>query len=426
MDAGRKDASQVSIMATMKAESHGAEVDEDSGTFNVGERGTYVRMRTLRDIDEPVSEEADYELLEKLGEGGMGIVYRARQCSMNREVAIKRIKPASQTAQSRAKFMVEAAVTGELAHPNIVPIHDLGSNKEGDLFYSMKVVTGDSWRDVIGKKALAENIETLMRVADAVAFAHARNIVHRDLKPENVMLGDFGEVLVMDWGLAGKLEPGKSLPAGGTPAYMAPEMAREFLSQVGQPTAEPLAPTGKGSDIYLMGAMLFEIVTGHPPHASDGIGSPREQAFQCLCNAAENKFVDHGGHAGELLTIAMQAMSDHPGDRFLSVGEFQDTLRVTSARPEYLVVNAGGKGPGRSQANPRLRDVGPSAVWFSGCPRAVGRKHEGRGGAARGRIGVCSNGLQEARLRSGYVAAGRQQSGAEEVAYEVVPWPPRP
>ncbi|MCA9017185.1 MAG: serine/threonine protein kinase, partial [Planctomycetaceae bacterium] len=146
---------------------------------------------------------AEYELLEVLGQGGMGVVYTARQTSIDRQVAVKMLK--SKTAQNRDqrhKFLAEAVVTGELDHPNIVPIYDVGSNNSGALFYSMKKVEGRPWLKTIRKNSLAENLNILMKVADAVAFAHSRSVVHRDLKPENVMLGEFGEVLVMDWGLA--------------------------------------------------------------------------------------------------------------------------------------------------------------------------------------------------------------------------------
>ena len=170
---------------------------------------------------------ADYEIVGRLGQGGMGVVLAARQASVNRSVALKKISPAHATdPESRLKFLTEAVVTGDLEHPNIVPIYDVGKDESGLLFYSMKHVKGTPWDQVITQRSITENLEILMKVADAVAFAHSRNVVHRDLKPENVMLGDYGEVLVMDWGLAIKLDSpaAKSAGLGGTPAYMAPEM----------------------------------------------------------------------------------------------------------------------------------------------------------------------------------------------------------
>ena len=144
-------------------------------------------------------------------------------------------------------------MTGDLEHPNIVPIYDLGEDDKGVLFYAMKRVKGRPWDKVVGEKSFDENLEIWMKVADAVAFAHSRGVVHRDLKPENVMLGDFGEVLLMDWGLAIVLDSPAAKKAGmaGTPAYMPPEMAMGPVTRVGTP-----------ADIYLMGAILYEILTG--------------------------------------------------------------------------------------------------------------------------------------------------------------------
>ena len=212
----------------------------------------------------PISpaEAPDYELLNVIGEGGMGVVYAARQSSIARTVALKMLKGADADLSQRDKFISEAVVTGELDHPNIVPIYDLGANDDGALFYSMKRVKGTPWHKVLRDKTLDENLNVLLRVADAVAFAHVNGVVHRDLKPENVMLGDFGEVLVMDWGLARVTSEFPNAAAvtqsdamGGTPAYMAPEMA-----------TGPLERITPASDIYLLGAILYEIITGKPPH----------------------------------------------------------------------------------------------------------------------------------------------------------------
>lgn len=303
------------------------------GTYNIEQLGTFIRTRHVKELDAPPSLDDDYELLEKLGEGGMGVVFRARQCSMNREVAIKRIKSGGGDSRSRDKFLVEAAVTGELAHPNIVPIHDLGTNPDGDLFYSMKVVSGESWKDVIRYryKPLDENVDILLRLCDAVAFAHSRGIVHQDLKPENTMLGDFGEVLAMDWGLAGHVDSDLPLPSGGSPSYMAPEMAQEFLREMGaRDWADgPEHKRGAHSDIYLLGAILFEIVTQHPPHGCSRKGKDRKtQIVECLRNAANNIILPLGDEDDELLAVARKAMSTDPVDRYHSVAEFQDALRA--------------------------------------------------------------------------------------------------
>ena len=162
-----------------------------------------IQSRVLRAVNAPGNLEADYELLSELGKGGMGIVHNARQASIGRTVALKKIKPEKAgEPEAQRTFHAEAVVTGDLEHPNIVPIYDMGEDDTGVLFYAMKRVKGRPWDKVIGEKSFDENLEIWMKVADAVAFAHSRGVVHRDLKPENVMLGDFGEVLLMDWGLA--------------------------------------------------------------------------------------------------------------------------------------------------------------------------------------------------------------------------------
>ena len=221
---------------------------------------------------------ADYDLIDLLGEGGMGVVYSARQASIDRTVAIKMLKQKTADEHQRRKFLSEAVITGDLDHPNIVPIYDLGTNQEGALFYSMKRVQGTPWDERIRHLSLTENLEILMKVADAVAFAHSRGVIHRDLKPENTMLGEFGEVLVMDWGLAlptADFSKSRNVTApvsmGGTPAYMAPEMA-----------LGPVERIGFHSDMYLLGAILYEIVTGQPPHVGKDVTT-------CLISASKNK-----------------------------------------------------------------------------------------------------------------------------------------
>jgi hypothetical protein len=130
-------------------------------------------------------ERPDYTLLDKIGEGGVGVVYEATQTSINRTVAVKMLRAHTAKDQdAREKFLTEAVVTGELDHPNIVPVYDLGADEQGAAFYSMKRVEGTPWSKVIGERGLQENLEILMKIADAVAFAHARGVVHRDLKPK--------------------------------------------------------------------------------------------------------------------------------------------------------------------------------------------------------------------------------------------------
>ncbi len=294
--------------------------------------------RGLAEPGKPASTDGvapDYELLSLLGQGGMGVVYSAKQSSIARTVAVKMLKPGDDksgsgsqgTSDQRDKFISEAVITGELEHPNIVPIYDLGANDEGALFYSMKRVKGTPWDEVIKEKSLSENIGILTRVADAVAFAHANGVVHRDLKPENVMLGDYGEVLVMDWGLARVTDVFPSANSvyqadslGGTPAYMSPEMARG-----------PVEAIDQRSDIYLLGAILYEVIGGQPPHTGKDV-------MACLQAAAKNR-IEEIDYEGELKTIALNAMQGDPDDRYQTVKEFQEAINVYLAHSESIILS---------------------------------------------------------------------------------------
>ncbi|WP_437223378.1 protein kinase domain-containing protein [Planctomicrobium sp. SH661] len=283
----------------------------------------------------------DYEILRVLGRGGMGVVYEARQASLDRTVAIKVIQTIAPSDRERYRstgrfgaaqklkreqFLSEAVVTGDLDHPNIVPIYDVAKTHEGDLFYSMKRVEGTPWDKVIDSKSLDDNLDILLKVMDAVAFAHSRGVVHRDIKPENVMLGEFGAVMLMDWGLAvptaefrklGTVRQVTSL--GGSPAYMAPELA------IG-----PISRIGRASDIYLLGAVLYQMISGHPPHSGKGVS-------QCLRAAVEN-IIDPvpAEKQGELYNIAMKSMAKQPSDRYQSVQEMQAAIRSYRSHTESI------------------------------------------------------------------------------------------
>lgn len=266
------------------------------------------------------AEAPDYELIEKIGEGAMGVVYAARQKAIGRVVAIKAIKEGNETSDdSRRKFFYEAQITGELDHPNIVPIHELGASQDGMLFYSMKLIGGTEWQKVIRTRSRDQNLETFMKVADAMAFAHAKGVIHRDLKPENTMLGTYGEVFVTDWGLAVNYRTDRSFNLGGTPAYMAPEMAGHRIDEI-----------GPGSDIYLLGAILFQIVTGLPPHRGQTV-------TQCLLSAFENEIIETS-ESDALLEIAYRAMEKQPRDRYPTVEAMQEAIRQYRRHAESIAL----------------------------------------------------------------------------------------
>ena len=221
------------------------------------------------------SESARIEILSTLGEGGMGIVHLGRQVTLGREVAVKTVRAEVLSEANTSRLLREAWITGALEHPNVVPVHDIALDETGQPRIVMKKIDGKPWSDLFWdertvkqrfkvKSLLNWNVRILMQVCDAIRFAHSRGILHRDIKPENVMIGEFGEVYVVDWGLAvSMVDDGTNrLPLAkdatdmaGTPCYMAPEMLGGHIANISERT-----------DVYLLGATLFELATGAPPH----------------------------------------------------------------------------------------------------------------------------------------------------------------
>lgn len=218
-------------------------------------------------LDQPDLSGTKYELLEEIGRGGMGAVYRARDAELNREVALKVLHQPEKSAGAAARMLREARILARLEHPSIVPVHDVGTLPDGRVFYVMKRVEG---RRLDQFRATAPGLTGLLRVfekiCEAVAFAHAQGIIHRDLKPENIMVGSFGEALVMDWGVAKVLVDGagassetpESAGGGtasgtviGTPGYMAPEQERGEVDHI-----------DARADVYALGAILTFLLEG--------------------------------------------------------------------------------------------------------------------------------------------------------------------
>jgi len=260
----------------------------------------------------------DLEIRTLLGEGGMGRVLLARQHSLDREVAVKLLKPTASPVDAQA-LCREAVVTGQLEHPNIVPVHALGHDDDQRPLMVMKRVEGTSWWEMLHDpdhaswqsigadpgRRLLWHLETLMQLCNAVAFAHSRGVIHRDIKPENVMIGDFGQVYLVDWGLAGS-PAATDMPLLGTPAYMAPEMLGGTVDQ--------------RTDVYLLGATLHEVLTGEPRHHG--------QTLQELARAIyRSDPVDYDVTVpAELASLANRATSRDPVHRPTSVLEFRRTI----------------------------------------------------------------------------------------------------
>ncbi len=310
-----------------------------------------------------------YDLRGEVGRGGMGVVERVWDPDLKRELARKRARDAAPTPsaetdagslQSLGRFLEEAQITGQLDHPGIVPVHELGIDDEGHAFFTMRLVRGDDLSVVF--RHVAEGTEdwtqtralsVLLKACEALSYAHAKGVVHRDVKPANVMVGRFGEVYVMDWGLARVLAgPGDDLrPASeaasavlsdrrssdadgssalatmdgdvvGTAAYMSPEQARGELENI-----------GPASDVYSMGAMLYELLAGAAPYSLDAGGTSRpggqlevwnrvrEGPPPPLSSVAPDQ-------PSELLAICEKAMARSIEARYEDVRELADDLRA--------------------------------------------------------------------------------------------------
>ncbi len=266
----------------------------------------------------------DYELLDKLGEGGMGVVYRARQRSADRIVALKVIRPeclASLSPDSRAetlqRFINEAQAAARLDHEHIVTVYDVGE-ADGQPFYSMRFVEGRSLGHILRDGPLENRRAAafLEPVARAVHYAHQRGILHRDLKPVNVMVDAAAHPFVADFGLAKLTESSSDMTRTGqvmgTPAYMSPEQAQD---------ASRCTPL---SDVYSLGATLYDLLTGRPPFRAATVVETLKQVIdqEPVAPRQLNPAIDR-----DLETITLKCLSKEPGRRYGSAGELADDLR---------------------------------------------------------------------------------------------------
>jgi serine/threonine-protein kinase len=199
---------------------------------------------------------AEFVQGELLGRGGMATVWSASQRALGREVAIKRASDAADGVAERL-LLREAAIAGQLEHPNIVPIHQLLVDARGPAVV-MKRISGKSWDALIEDPGvtLDQHLVVFLQTLNAVGFAHSRGVIHRDIKPQNVMIGSYGEVYLLDWGVAKRKQDAPSDEIVGTPCYMAPEMAEGLADE--------------RTDIFLLGATLHEVLVGTPRHAGEG------------------------------------------------------------------------------------------------------------------------------------------------------------
>jgi serine/threonine-protein kinase len=232
---------------------------------------------TAKEIaSEGIPTPANLKLYPELGRGGMGRIHPATDRSLLRHVALKRLaKELAREPFYRDGFIAEAQITGQLEHPNIVPVHELCLDPKGVPYFTMKLVQGEPFHHWLAdperppgsSERLEEGLEIFLKVCDAIAYAHHRGVVHRDIKPDNIIVAGFGQVYVMDWGLAKLTRTRPASGSGaqmeapgpvGTPAYMSPEQARGNPSEMDD-----------RSDVFGLGAILYEIVSGKVPYGSE-------------------------------------------------------------------------------------------------------------------------------------------------------------
>lgn len=205
-------------------------------------------------IEEPDLSQTKYKLVAPLGQGGMGNVFVAFDTTLNRNVALKVLRVHDRHGELVKRMKAEAQTAAQLEHPGIIPVHDLGVLPDGRVFYVTKLVQGLRLDEFAARaESTSDKLRVFLKVCDAVAYAHSKNVLHRDVKPANIMVGEFGEVLVLDWGTAREVSEDTAHTGGhGTTGYMSPEQTK----------GEPLDTR---ADIFALGATLYSLLTSSDP-----------------------------------------------------------------------------------------------------------------------------------------------------------------
>jgi serine/threonine-protein kinase len=263
----------------------------------------------------------DYELLEEIGSGGMGVIYKARQCSLNRVVAVKMIVAGHLASSADVKrFHAEAQAVASLHHPNIIPIYEVGEH-EGQHYFSMRLVEGQNLAEKIHRKELRiadgkEAARVVAKVARAVHYAHGQGVLHRDLKPANILLDADNEPHVADFGLARSLKTHSSLTHTGsvlgTPSFMAPEQAAGKTKHVTE-----------AADIYSLGAVLYDLLAGRPPFVAD---SPLSTMVQVLESDVISPRAVNPRVSTDLEHVCLRCLEKRPELRYATAADLAEDL----------------------------------------------------------------------------------------------------
>ena len=359
-------------------------IEDDLTSIGDADLDMFLHMLKQRSEDEhPVAPTQDipgdgsrFQIMEKMAEGGLGVISRARDMQLNRDVALKEIQPKhADSTQSRLRFTLEAEVTGGLEHPGIVPVYSLGVDHHGRPFYAMRLIRGESLQTVIRKihdhpaaiKWMGTNVSTLRRllarlvyVCNTLAYAHSRGVMHRDIKPSNIMMGKFGETLIVDWGLAKAVNDGTQVAASRLADQIHDPVADTQSSVSGMKTREPmLEPLGSGSsietidgdrlgtpsymspeqagrisedigpaaDVYSLGATLYELLCGRPPHRR-GEGKPGQPYLPVR---RVNRTIPQG-----LAAICEKAMAMQPEHRYKDPAEMGADIECWMADDDIM------------------------------------------------------------------------------------------
>jgi hypothetical protein len=302
-----------------------------SGTGFTGESST--TAPSARGMpSEPTVESERFVARGVLGRGGSSVVIRAFDRDIRRDVAIKIFAPEfAEGTPEVSRFGEEARIMGQLEHPNIVPVYEFGVDRRGQRFLCMRLVEGRTLEEALYRAGdsrldpdrIAEFLQVFVKMCDAASFAHSRGIIHRDLKPTNVMISDFGQVYVLDWGIARvvrrQLQPAELDPPGaliGTACYMAPEQIKGLHDRLDERT-----------DVFALGATLYQILTGQPPLTPEIVRAiwmkkPPPQI------APPERLTPEGRVPPELSRIALRALSYEPGARHPSVLELKRDIET--------------------------------------------------------------------------------------------------